>query len=197
MSSEIMTFQSCMPTMLEGKVVRRINSSQNCDTDNYCGLIQLIDKNQSNNATLFSQQETSGSFQLPEGADESGDKVSKSLSRSNDAFRDAGTFYSFRICSLIDRRDVPSLGELVRFQPIDDSILDGKQIPSFADVGCRFKRAGMVVLMKRCLHARVDSIGSKVVSDTFIYCSHQCSIYLNQCLYRSPHSTTSCMTVVV
>ena len=142
-------------------MVRCINSSQNCDTDNYCGLIQLVDKNQSNNATLFSAlHDNNTSYLLAEGGEDSGDKATKPLCRSNDGC--SGTFYSFRICSLIDRRDVPSLGELVRFQPIDECVLDGKPLPSPPDLACKFKRAGMVVSMKRCLRSRVNTITSEV-----------------------------------
>lgn len=169
--------------MMEGRVVRCINTSENCDTDNYCGLIQMIDKNQSNNATLFTSQHehplhnTTTTFLLSDFNDDDdkhtslkqspltkgGDNIERG--QQGQCYRDQGTFYSFRICSLIDRRDVPCMGELVRFQPIDNDLLNNKHLhPQNLNLdNYKFIKAGMVVSMKRCLHTRVESVNTKVL----------------------------------
>ena len=70
------------------------------------------------------------------------------------------TLYSFRLSGLIDRRDLPVVGEVVRFQPIkSQGVLSHHGVTSN-----RFLLAGMVVSMKRCLYARVESIKGQVRS---------------------------------
>ncbi|ESO08921.1 hypothetical protein HELRODRAFT_190661 [Helobdella robusta] len=217
--------EPCLPIILEGKVVRCINSLSDCHSNNYFGLIQPLNEKSSSSpsssATYNSLVGTSVNSPTTMNGDVSSHtttvastngvhSASNGLSSSsNDSvntnynshqttgnnnsdcsmvsgslqqqqqqtqlqlqqqqqhlFSGTSTLYSFRFCSLIDRRDVPSLGEIVRFQPLrcQQSIV-GTNNSSSSIVSYqhqqqhdKFQQAGMVVSVKRCLHARVESI---------------------------------------
>lgn len=51
-ASTNLTFQQCLPVTMEGRIIRCINSSDDCNAENYSGLIQPLEKNSTTNGGI-------------------------------------------------------------------------------------------------------------------------------------------------